>query len=95
MLLLRDMGIAALRIDASGWRPDDVSERTARPDRSIAMKAAHEAKAHADWLTRKVKSSLADPAPNVAHAKVMRDAQAVIDGKRKQHGQNARKTARA
>ena len=95
LLLLRDVGINELRIDGAGWRPDDASERTARPDRSVAMKATHEAKAHADWLAEKVQASVADPAPNIPHAKVMLDAQSIIDSKRKQHARRARKTARA
>lgn len=95
LLLLREVGIDQVRIDGAAWRPDDVSERIARPDRSAAMKATHEAKAHADWLNEKVQASLADPTPNVPHARVMRDAQAIIDSQRKQHAHRARKTARA
>lgn len=95
MLLLRDVGINELRIDGAAWRPGDVSQRNARPDRSVAMKATHEAKAHADWLNEKVQASLADLAPNVSHTKVMREAQAIIDSKRKQHAQSARKATRA
>ena len=95
LLLLRDVGINGLRIDGAAWRPDDASERTARPDRSAAMKATHEAKAHADWLNAKVQASLTDPTPNIAHARVMLGAQAIIDSKRKQHAHRARKTARA
>jgi hypothetical protein len=94
MLLLREVGINEMRIDGAAWRPDDASERTARPDRSAAMKATHEAKAHADWLNRKMQASIADPAPNIPHARVMLDAQTIIDGKRKQHARSARKTAR-
>jgi len=95
LLLLRDVGISELRIDGAGWRPDDASERTVRPDRSAAMKATHEAKAHADWLNDKVQTSLVDPAPGIPHDRVMLDAQAIIDSKRKQHAHRARKTARA
>lgn len=95
LLLLREVGIHELRIDGAAWHPDDASGRTARPDRSAAMKAAHLAKAHADWLNQKVEASLADPAPNIPHAKVMLDAQAIIDKKRRQHAQSARKIARA
>lgn len=95
MLLLRELGINELRIDGAAWRPDDASERTARPDRSTAMKAAHQAKAHADWLHQKVQASVVDPASNIRHAAVMQDAQALIDSKRKQHAQRNRKAARA
>jgi hypothetical protein len=95
MLLLRDLGINQMRIDGAKWRPDDRSSRTLRPDRSAAMKATHAAKAHADWLNRKVQASLTDPAPNVTQALAMRDAQALIDKQRKQHARQVRKTAGA
>jgi hypothetical protein len=95
MLLLRDIGINELRIDAAQWCPDDRGERTARPDRSVAMKAVYEAKAHADWLDQKAQASLSDPAPNIPHARVMLDSQAVIDHQRKLHARRARKAAHA
>nr|WP_315243117.1 hypothetical protein [uncultured Albidiferax sp.] len=60
--VLRSMGWNECRLDATQWRPEDSAlERTARPDRSIALKAAHEA-AQADedydrWFRAKVQKS--------------------------------------
>ena len=59
------------------------------------MKAAHDAEAHADWFDQKAQASLADPAHNIPHARVMLDAQAVIDNQRKLHARRARKAAHA
>ncbi len=42
--VLRGAGWNECRIDAKHWRPEDRAlEKTARPDRSAALKAAHEA----------------------------------------------------
>ncbi len=89
LVLLREIGIHEMHVDGAAWQPDDVSGRIARPDRSTAMKAAHEAKAQADWLNEKVAASLADPARNIRHADVMADAQMIIDGKRKRYVRRA------
>lgn len=61
--LLRGIGWNNCQIDAAQWRPEDRAlEKTARPDRSIALKAAHEAaQADADydrWFRAKVQASI-------------------------------------
>ncbi|OGB27167.1 MAG: hypothetical protein A3I66_20310 [Burkholderiales bacterium RIFCSPLOWO2_02_FULL_57_36] len=61
--VLRATGWTECRIDASQWRPEDRAlEKTARPDRSAALKAAHEAaQADADydrWFHAKVQASI-------------------------------------
>ena len=61
--LLRGIGWNHCQIDAAQWRPEDRAlEKTARPDRSIALKAAHEAaQADADydrWFRAKVQASI-------------------------------------
>lgn len=61
--VLRGIGLTDCRIDTSHWRPEEgVLEKTARPDRSLALKAAHEAAQHdADydrWFHAKVQASL-------------------------------------
>ncbi len=60
--VLRSTGWNECRLDATQWRPEDSAlERTARPDRSMALKAAHEAaQADADydrWFRAKVQAS--------------------------------------
>lgn len=61
--VLRATGWNECRIDASQWRPEERDlEKTARPDRSAALKAAHEAaQADADydkWFRAKVQASI-------------------------------------
>jgi hypothetical protein len=83
LLLLRDLGIRQAHIDSQQWRPEDQElERKLRPDRAEAMKAAHAALSHTDWLREKLKMSADDTRPRVPHEKVMNDAQAIIDRKR-------------
>ena len=61
--LLRGIGLNECRINATDWHPEvHALEKVARPDRSVALKAAHEA-AHADadydrWFHAKVQASL-------------------------------------
>ena len=61
--LLRGIGLNECRVNATDWHPEaDVPGRVARPDRSAALKAAHEAaQADADydrWFHAKVQASL-------------------------------------
>ncbi len=61
--VLRGIGLNECRVDAAQWRPEDRAlEKTARPDRSAALKAAHEAaQADADydrWFRAKAKAAL-------------------------------------
>lgn len=61
--VLRVIGLTDCRIDTAQWRPEDSAlEKTARPDRSLALKAAHgAAQQDADydrWFRAKVQSSL-------------------------------------
>lgn len=61
--VLRTAGWNECRMDATQWRPEDSAlEKTTRPDRSLALKAAHEAaQAQADydrWFDAKVQASM-------------------------------------
>jgi hypothetical protein len=69
---LRDMGINRFEVDAAGFDPNSV-ERTTRPDRSVALKEAHEAAAYDRLFRAQVQESLDDPRPNVSHAQVQKD----------------------
>ncbi len=90
LLLLRDLGIRKAQIDSEMWRPGEIEfERKPRPDRAEAMKAAHQALSHTDWLNNKLAQSAADDQPHVAHEEVMNDAQDIIDRKLKAHGNPA------
>ena len=61
--LLRGIGLFECRINATNWHPEaHALEKVARPDRSAALKAAHEAaQADADydrWFRAKAKAAL-------------------------------------
>lgn len=61
--VLRGTGWQEFRIDTVQWRPEELAlEKVARPDRSAALKAAHEAaQADADydrWFHAKVQASI-------------------------------------
>lgn len=44
LTLLREIGIGEARIDARNWHPEQAElEKSARPDRSVQMREAHEA----------------------------------------------------
>jgi hypothetical protein len=86
---LRGVGISQFNVNASEFDVQSLKTTRVRPDSSERMRSAFEAKAHADWVNQKVTQSLADPAPNILHAQVMSDAQAVIDAKRKKHAPKA------
>ena len=90
LLLLRELGILEAHIDGQQWRPEEnESERIPRPDRAKALKAAHEALSHTDWLREKLARSAASTSPGVAHEQVMDEAQAIIDRKRQAHADDA------
>lgn len=73
---LKEFRIDQFHIDTKDYDPSVSIVR--RADTSARMKAAHDS-----WSRAKAEQSLADPRPNVSHAQVMADAQAVIDAKRK------------
>ena len=87
---LRELGIYQYSVNAADFDPQALKVSRVRPDASERMRSAFEAKAHADWISEKVAESLADPRPNITHAQVMAEAQALIDSKRAQHASKAK-----
>jgi|SRR6516162_7955171 hypothetical protein len=83
MLLLRELGIASVQVDATHWNPEGATAGTARPDRSEALKRAHEASAHDRWFRGEVEKALReadDPATNsIPHEEAMAEMKALID----------------
>ena len=61
---LKDVGIAQFDVDASNYRPES-QNRTPRPDRSAALKRAHEAATYDAWFREQVQVSIDDPRPAV------------------------------
>jgi hypothetical protein len=86
---LKGIGISQYHVNAAEFDVASFKTTRVRPDSSLRMRSAFEAKAHADWMQDRATDSLADPAPNFIHEKVMADAQAVIDAKRKKHAGKA------
>jgi hypothetical protein len=57
--VLRSTGWNECHVDASQWRPEDSArEKTTRPDRSAALKAAHEAADYDRWFRAKASAAL-------------------------------------
>lgn len=63
--LLRDIGIMNGTYDVSQYDPEQKEATLARPDRSEAMKRAHEAAAYDRWFREQVRASVDDPRPSV------------------------------
>lgn len=59
---LQGIGIDHFNVDASGFDPLQVSTY-ARPDRTQALKKAHEAAAYEAWFAQQIEASLNDTAP--------------------------------
>lgn len=66
---LKDVGIGRFDVDAINYDP--LSQKTTkRPDRSVALKRAHEAAAYDTWFRTQVQASIDDPRPSVANEDV-------------------------
>ena len=81
---LKDMGIARFEVDAAGFDPQ--TTRPARPDRSDALKRAHEAAAYDTWFRAQVQASIDDPRPGIAHEVVEAKFAAKREALRKRMG---------
>jgi hypothetical protein len=83
MVLLREMGIASMQVDATHWNPDEAVAGTPRPDRSEALKRAHEAAAHDRWFRAQLEEALREAdepgAVSIPHEQVMAEMEAAID----------------
>jgi len=75
---LKDVGIGQFDVDAANFDPQ--ATKRIRPDRSDALKRAHEAAAYDNWFRAQVQASLDDPRPSIpdtevkAHFAARRDA---------------------
>ena len=75
---LKDVGIGQFDVDAATFDPQ--ATKRIRPDRSDALKRAHEAAAYDNWFRAQVQASLDDPRPSIpdtevkAHFAARRDA---------------------
>jgi hypothetical protein len=57
--VLKAAGWSHCTVDTSTWRPEDsAQEKTARPDRSVALKSVHEAADYDQWYRAKVQKAI-------------------------------------
>lgn len=71
VIYLQGIGINHFKVDASDYDPLQVKTYS-RPDRSEAMKQAHEAAAYEEWFKRQVQVSIDDPRPSVSDEEARR-----------------------
>ena len=69
--IVRDLGLEGGRYSVAQWRPEERDiDRPTRPDKSAALKAAHEAAAYDKWFRGQVQEALDDPRPSIPHEQV-------------------------
>ncbi len=78
LVVLRDMGIAVVQLDATNWNPDQKEVTQNRDSRAQAMRQAHEAAAYNQWLAGEIQASIDDPRPSIPHDEVMAEMDADI-----------------
>lgn len=78
LIVLRDVGIAVARLDATNWNPAQKDMTRSRQRRADAMREAHQAAAYNQWLAAEIQDSIDDPRPNIPHDQVMTEMDADI-----------------
>lgn len=77
--IVRELGLEGGHFSVAQWRPEERElDRAARPDKSAALKAAHEAAAYDKWFRAQVQEAIDDPRPSIPHAQVMAETRALI-----------------
>jgi hypothetical protein len=71
VIYLQGVGINHFDVDTSSYDPLQVKTYS-RPDRSEAMKQAHEAAAYEEWFKKQVQASIDDPRPSVSDEEARR-----------------------
>lgn len=66
---LRKIGIVKFNVDTLEY-DSTATSNTKRPDRSEALRKAHEAAAYDKWFREKVQESIDDPRPSIPHEEV-------------------------
>lgn len=75
---LKGVGIDRFDVDAVNYDPVSIKTTRNRPDRSEAMKSAHQVVAYDRWLKTEIQEAIDDTSPLIPHAEVMKDVRAVI-----------------
>lgn len=69
--IVRSLGLEGGRYSVVQWRPEERElDRAARPDKSAALKATHEAARYDRWFRSQVQDALDDPRPSIPHDEV-------------------------
>lgn len=66
---LKEVGLARFEVDAEDFDPADLRTYS-RPDRTAALKRAHQAAEHDAWLRAEVQAAITDPRPVLPSAEV-------------------------
>lgn len=75
---LKGVGIARFDVDAANYDPVSLKGAHSRPDRSEAMKSAHQAAAYDKWLKAEIQEAIDDTSPTIPHDEAMRQIRAAI-----------------
>lgn len=75
---LKGVGIARFEVDAVNYDAASLKVTRNRPDRSEAMKSAHEAAAYTKWLKSEVQEAIDDIGPLIPHETVMQGIKEII-----------------
>lgn len=78
LIMLRNLGITVVQLDATNWNPGQKDMTRSREDRAVAMREAHEAAAYNQWLAAEIQASTDDPRPSIPHDEVMAEMDADI-----------------
>ncbi len=75
---LKSIGIPRFEVDAANYDPQNATTTRSRPDRSVAMKNAHEAAAYAKWLKAEIQEAIDDQTPTIPHEEAMSQIRASL-----------------
>lgn len=71
LIVLREVGIAVVQLDATHWNPGQKDMTHSRQSRADAMREAHEAAAYNQWLAAEIQEAINDPRSSIPHDEVM------------------------
>ena len=73
---LAELGIRKFETDATNYDPNQ--KTLTRPDKSVALKKAHQAAEYDKWFREQVQAAIDDPRPSVPHDEAVRKMEAEL-----------------
>ena len=73
---LAELGIRKFETDATNYDPNQ--KTLTRPDKSAALKRAHQAAEYDQWFREQVQAAIDDPRPSVPHDEAVRKMEAEL-----------------